>query len=120
MASPAKLADAESGQSFRCRRASRPFNTSTNGIGKKGHRSELFIAFCSVRSIRSRRLSLAFPLLQFLLKTDMRDGTLGQPRGIPVHTEVWESIFELDRKVIDLPGTEGWFNTVGKIFFNSQ
>jgi len=28
------------------------------------------------------------------------NGTLGQPRGIPVHTKVWESIFELDRKVI--------------------
>ena len=44
---------------------------------------------------------------------------IDQPRVIPVHTKVRESIFKLGRNVIDLLSREGWFNTVGKIFFNS-
>ena len=45
---------------------------------------------------------------------------IDQPRGIPVHTKVRESIFKLGRNVIDLLSREGWFNTVGKLFFNSK
>ena len=45
---------------------------------------------------------------------------IDQPRVIPVHTKVREAIFKLGRNVIDLLGREGWFNTVGKLFFNSQ
>ena len=45
---------------------------------------------------------------------------IDQPRVIPVHTKVRESIFKLGPNVIDLLSREGWFNTAGKIFFNSQ